>query len=123
MKKSPSVAFSLNAKLNFKVIIVGNKNVGKTSLILRYIKNQFDFNYKVTIGVEFYSKIIQHNEDEVALQIWDTVFLLSRRVATKTTSPSSAHSTTSPTASSSSTTTPATCARSSTTGYTKSMSM
>ena len=39
MNKNLSVAFSLNAKLNFKIIVVGDKNVGKTSLIIRYIKN------------------------------------------------------------------------------------
>ena len=59
--KSPqksSIVYSLNTKLNFKVIIVGNKYVGKTSLILREIKDIYEENYKVTLGVEFYSKIL-----------------------------------------------------------------
>lgn len=46
-----SVVFSMNAKLSFKLIVVGNKHAGKTSLILRFVKNIFEFNYKVTIGV------------------------------------------------------------------------
>lgn len=74
-----SVAFSMNISLSFKILVVGNRNAGKTSLIIRYIKDIFDFNYKVTIGVEFYSKILQigngngEENEEIALQIWDTV--------------------------------------------------
>ena len=41
MKMRSSVAFSLFAKLNFKIIVVGDKEVGKTSLILRYVKDSF----------------------------------------------------------------------------------
>lgn len=63
MKKAKSVAFSLNVKTNFKILLVGNKNVGKTSLIIRFIKNSFEKNTQVTVGVEFYSKII-HCSDE-----------------------------------------------------------
>lgn len=41
MKGRTSVAFSAYAKLNFKIIVVGHKSTGKTSLILRYVKNNF----------------------------------------------------------------------------------
>lgn len=34
-----SIAFSLNAKMNFKIIVVGNKYAGKTSLIMREVKD------------------------------------------------------------------------------------
>ena len=98
-KKNLSVAFSLNAKLNFKVIVVGNRNTGKTSLIMRYIKDQFDLNYKVTIGVEFYSKMVQSGEEEVALQIWDTVNVRRLRVGVRTINQLYVPSTISPTAS------------------------
>lgn len=72
-KNNLSVAYSMHTKLCFKIIVVGNKFAGKTSLIIRFVKDVFEFNYKVTVGVEFYSKIIQDGEDEIALQIWDTV--------------------------------------------------
>lgn len=66
----------MHAKSCFKVIVVGNKNAGKTSLIVRFVKGIFDFNYKVTIGVEFYSKVISHEGEEIAIQIWDTVDII-----------------------------------------------
>lgn len=62
-KNKKSVVFSMNAKLHFKIIVVGNKHAGKTSLILRFVKDMFEFNYKVTVGVEFYSKIIQDQDE------------------------------------------------------------
>lgn len=59
MSVRSSIAHTLYSKVNFKVIVVGDKSVGKTSLIIRYVKGIFDKNYTVTIGVEFYSKIVQ----------------------------------------------------------------
>jgi GTPase SAR1 family protein len=53
-----SVAFSVNAKMNFRVIIVGDSAVGKTSLIVKYVKGIFNKNYTVSLGVEFYSKVV-----------------------------------------------------------------
>lgn len=46
-----SIAFSLNSKISFKIIVVGDRGVGKTSLIVRYVKGTFDKNYNVTVGV------------------------------------------------------------------------
>lgn len=46
-----SVAFSVHIKLNFKIIVVGNRHAGKTSLIMRFVKDIFELNYKVTVGV------------------------------------------------------------------------
>jgi small GTP-binding protein len=68
-----SVAFSVNSKLSFKIIVVGDLAVGKTSLVMRYIKDIFSKDYKVTVGFEFFSKVIKHNNEEVTVQIWDTV--------------------------------------------------
>lgn len=47
--------------------------VGKTSLILRYVKDQFTDNYNVTVGVEFLVKKIEAGNKTIALQLWDTV--------------------------------------------------
>lgn len=56
----------------FKVIIIGPGAVGKTSLLHRFVENNFSFRYKLTIGADFLSKIIDYNEDStVKLQIWD----------------------------------------------------
>ncbi len=64
----------------FKLIMIGDSGTGKSSLINRYIKNEFDLDYKVTIGknlfdsgVEFASKKIDIDENyRIRLQIWDT---------------------------------------------------
>ena len=73
MQKRASVAFSAYAKLNFKIIVVGEKSVGKTSLILREIKGDFISVIPKTQNIEFYSKTVSIKDDEIALQIWDTV--------------------------------------------------
>jgi GTPase SAR1 family protein len=54
-----SVAYSVHAKMNFRVIVVGDSAVGKTCLIVRYVKGTFNKNYTISLGVEFYSKMIE----------------------------------------------------------------
>jgi small GTP-binding protein len=56
----------------FKVLVVGDMGAGKTSLIRRYVKNEFTFQYKTTIGVDFATRMIEfENGDTVQLQLWD----------------------------------------------------
>ncbi|KAG8346106.1 ADP ribosylation factor family Ras of Complex Roc domain [Trypanosoma vivax] len=58
--------------LEFKVIVVGNAGVGKTSLIRRYCETEFGQEYKQTIGLDFYSKKVDlPRHQQVLLQIWD----------------------------------------------------
>lgn len=54
-----------------KVLLIGNFGVGKTSLIRRFVLNEFSDNYVSTIGVRVSSKIVKLNDDEVKLIIWD----------------------------------------------------
>lgn len=54
-----------------KVLLVGNFGVGKTSLIRRFVLNEFSEDYISTIGVRVSSKIISLNNEEVKLLIWD----------------------------------------------------
>ena len=46
-----SVAFSVNTKLSFRIIVVGDSAVGKTSLVVKYVKGIFNKNYNVSLGV------------------------------------------------------------------------
>ena len=58
--------------VNFKIIIVGESGVGKSSLLKRAVQNKFDGNYQATIGFEFLLMHFIVNDLKVKLQIWDT---------------------------------------------------
>jgi small GTP-binding protein len=55
----------------YKVMLLGDASVGKTSLTLRYISGFFLEDLKLTIGVDFYSKTTNFDGKKVKLQIWD----------------------------------------------------
>tara|TARA_B100001029_G_C15047209_1_gene448029 strand:- start:1335 stop:1967 length:633 start_codon:yes stop_codon:yes gene_type:complete len=60
-------------KYIFKLIIIGNNNVGKSSIIKSFNNDYFDQKYHSTIGIDFASKIIKLEDNTVVkLQIWDT---------------------------------------------------
>ena len=50
----------------------GDKGVGKTSLITRFVTQQFDPDIKSTVGVDHFSTTIKLGKDSVKTQIWDT---------------------------------------------------
>ena len=58
--------------INFKIIIVGDSGVGKSSLLKRAVQNKFDGNYQATIGFEFLLMHFKVNDLKLKLQIWDT---------------------------------------------------
>ena len=58
--------------LQYKVVILGNGTVGKTSIINRFIEDSFAKFYKQTVGVDFFVKRLELPGDVyVALQVWD----------------------------------------------------
>lgn len=63
---------STTTQISFKVIIIGPGAVGKTSLLNRFVHNEFSLKYKLTIGVDFLTKIIEYEPGKsVKLHIWD----------------------------------------------------
>ncbi|RNF02976.1 small GTP-binding protein Rab28 [Trypanosoma conorhini] len=63
---------SEDAEPEFKIVVLGNGAVGKTSLIKRYCEDGFGQSYKQTIGLDFYSKKVDvPGFRSVRLQIWD----------------------------------------------------
>ena len=51
-----------NKKKTLKICIIGESGVGKTSLIVRYIKGKFNSSYKVTIGADLFSNEVTYND-------------------------------------------------------------
>jgi len=56
----------------FKLLIIGDSGVGKSSLLVRFADNHFSGNYITTIGVDFKIRTIEIQGERVKLQIWDT---------------------------------------------------
>lgn len=53
--------------------------MGKSSLLLKYTKNTFCYDYQVTTGIEYCSKVVKVNDKYSAhLQLWDTVCSISQ---------------------------------------------
>lgn len=55
-----------------KVCVIGNGQVGKSTMATRYCKGHFSEKYKKTIGVDYVEKRLSVNEQEVVLHIFDT---------------------------------------------------
>ena len=56
----------------FKILLVGNSSVGKSSLFLRFVDDIWNETFVPTIGVDFKIKTIEVEKKNVKLQIWDT---------------------------------------------------
>ena len=64
---------STNSKSDFiNIITLGESSVGKSSIINRYVENNFDYNFVSTLGVDFRKKNININAEDIRLKIWDT---------------------------------------------------
>ncbi|PGH18840.1 hypothetical protein AJ79_00253 [Helicocarpus griseus UAMH5409] len=56
----------------FKVVLIGDSGVGKSNLLSRFTRNEFNLDSKSTIGVEFATRSIQVDDKTIKAQIWDT---------------------------------------------------
>ena len=66
-----------------KIILLGDSGVGKTNIILRYLKNEFNKNSASTIGTTFGVKELYRNKIAYNLNIWDTTGQEMYRSVTK----------------------------------------
>ncbi|MFX0048898.1 MAG: Rab family GTPase [Candidatus Hermodarchaeota archaeon] len=55
----------------FKILLLGDASVGKTSFTKRYCYNLFNPSERLTIGVDFHVKTIDLHGKKIKLQIWD----------------------------------------------------
>lgn len=59
-------------ELIFKILVLGEINTGKTSLIKRYVDRKFTRGYRVTLGADFNQKDFLETElMRVRVQLWD----------------------------------------------------
>ncbi|KAM9788282.1 ras-related protein Rab-38b [Neosynchiropus ocellatus] len=62
---------SLQKEHLYKVLVIGDLGVGKTSVIRRYVHQTYSSNYRATIGVDFALKVLNWRSETVRLQLWD----------------------------------------------------
>ncbi len=58
-------------KRTLKVVLIGDKAVGKTSLCRAYFGETFESQYKFTIGGDFYIRRLEREDEVIVVQIWD----------------------------------------------------
>eukprot|EP00189_Rhodosorus_marinus_P005400 CAMPEP_0113954498 /NCGR_PEP_ID=MMETSP0011_2-20120614/595_1 /TAXON_ID=101924 /ORGANISM="Rhodosorus marinus" /LENGTH=214 /DNA_ID=CAMNT_0000963651 /DNA_START=34 /DNA_END=678 /DNA_ORIENTATION=- /assembly_acc=CAM_ASM_000156 len=67
----------------YKIVLVGDSGVGKSNLLTRFTKNEFNYDSRTTIGVEFATSIIKVEDKSIKAQIWDTAGQERYRAITK----------------------------------------
>ena len=56
----------------FKILTIGESGVGKTCILRRFVEDKFLKNHLATIGIDFKTKTLNINNQEIKLKIWDT---------------------------------------------------
>ncbi|CAD8095500.1 unnamed protein product [Paramecium sonneborni] len=56
----------------FKIILLGSSAVGKSQILLKFTKDQFNLSTNTTIGVEFSAKVLEIDNKKIRIQVWDT---------------------------------------------------
>ena len=56
----------------YKIVLIGDSGVGKSNILTRFTKNEFNFKSTSTIGVEFSTRTVQVQSKRIKAQVWDT---------------------------------------------------
>ncbi|CAI2381158.1 unnamed protein product [Moneuplotes crassus] len=59
--------------IGLKTLLVGDRTVGKYSLMVRYCLGEFRSRRSITVGVDFMTKEVEMNQEVVKLQVWNTM--------------------------------------------------
>ncbi|KAI4886725.1 hypothetical protein NFI96_014781, partial [Prochilodus magdalenae] len=68
----PEEGMNLGPDRLFKIVLVGNSSVGKTSLLRRFCDDSFFPGTSATVGIDYSVKTLTVDSSQVALQMWDT---------------------------------------------------
>uniref|UniRef100_A0A7E4W907 Ras-related protein Rab-33 n=1 Tax=Panagrellus redivivus TaxID=6233 RepID=A0A7E4W907_PANRE len=68
----PNMKINYTSKRVFKVIIIGDANVGKTCLSFRFCNGRFPQQTEATIGVDFRERALAFDKELIRVQLWDT---------------------------------------------------
>ncbi|OMJ86679.1 hypothetical protein SteCoe_11765 [Stentor coeruleus] len=60
------------APIQVKVVLLGDSGVGKSSIVLRFVADNFKSDAEATIGASYMGKILQFNDKMIKFNIWDT---------------------------------------------------
>jgi len=60
------------SKFKYKVVFLGDQSVGKTSIIHRFIYDQFVDDYSATIGIDFMTHKMYIEDKIIIMNLWDT---------------------------------------------------
>ncbi|KAL3311678.1 ADP-ribosylation factor [Cichlidogyrus casuarinus] len=72
-KRAKSIPISQDSVQSvFKVIFVGDSNVGKTTIIKHYALGEYSPMTAATVGVDYQIKTVQFDDNKAVLQLWDT---------------------------------------------------
>lgn len=66
-----SLELSIQTRI-FKIIVIGDSNVGKTCLTFRFTGGNFPEKTEATIGVDFREKAVEIEGETIKVQVWDT---------------------------------------------------
>ena len=61
-----------NSNSSMKIILVGDQSIGKTCVLIRFSRNEYNECYEATIGSNVYKEEIIVNEKKYKLDLWDT---------------------------------------------------
>lgn len=61
-----------NSLTSIKLVLLGEAAVGKSSIVLRFVSNDFSENKEPTIGAAFLTQRVNIDEHTVKFEIWDT---------------------------------------------------
>lgn len=66
-----SMSSQPKSKFTFKILLLGDGAVGKTSLVQRFVHDKFSRSYLMTVGMEPYARHVMIDGTPLTLQLWD----------------------------------------------------